>query len=77
MNINNYIENNLLKIKVTPNSKKNKLVEENKQLKFYLKAIPDKNKANKELIKIFKKEFNLKVEIKSGKRSREKILKVL
>ena len=58
MNINNYIKNNLLKIKVIPNSKQIKLKEENNQLKLYLKATPEKNKANRELIKFTKRSNN-------------------
>ncbi|MBU1111469.1 MAG: DUF167 domain-containing protein [archaeon] len=79
-----YINNNLLKLKVIPNSSKLELVEEipenTKQkplLKLYLKAVPDKNKANLELIKFFKKEYQLKVEIKSGTKSREKTIRIL
>jgi uncharacterized protein (TIGR00251 family) len=54
------------------------LVEENGKLKLYFKTVPDKNKANLELIKFFKKKFSLKVEIKSGlKSSRGKVLRVI
>jgi uncharacterized protein (TIGR00251 family) len=74
MNLNRYIKDNLIRIKVTPNASKTELVEENEQLKLYLKAVPDKNKANQELIKFFKKKFNLKVEIKSGMKNRNKVL---
>ncbi len=51
--------------------------EENGRLKLYLKAPPDKNKANLELIKFFKKELGLVVEIKSGVTSREKVLRIV
>lgn len=77
MNLFNFIKNNLMKIKVVPNSSKNELKEVNGGLKLYLKAAPEKGKANKAVIKFFKKEFNLKVEIKSGRKSREKLLKIL
>ena len=77
MDINTYIQNGLLKIKVIPNSKQTELKEENNQLKLYLHAVPDKNKANLELIKFFKKELGLRVEIKSGMKSREKVLRIL
>lgn len=77
MDIQKYITNNKLNIKVIANSSKNKLIEENKQLKLYLKAIPDKNKANLELIKYFDKQFNLKVEIKSGRKSKNKLLMII
>ena len=77
MNLNRYIKDTLIRINVTPNASKTELVEENEQLKLYLKAVPDKNKANQELIKFFKKEFNLKVEIKSGMKNRNKVLKIV
>ncbi len=90
--IKKYISNGLLKIKVVPNASRTELVEENdwnednkkdskkennKSLKLYLKAAPEKGKANQEVIKFFKKEFGLRVEIKSGLKSREKVLRVL
>ena len=50
MDIEKHITNNLLKIRVIPNAKRTELKEENNQLKLYLKSIPQKNKANKELI---------------------------
>lgn len=77
MDIKKYIENNLIKIKVNPNVKKTELKEENDKLKLYLKAVPEKDKANKELIKFFKKQFGLKVEIKSGRRNQDKVLSIL
>jgi len=77
MNIQPHIQNNSLRLKVIPNSSKTELIEENGKLKLYLKAIPDKNKANMELIKFFKKEFGLRVEIKLGMKSREKVLRII
>lgn len=77
MDINRYIKNQILEIKVVPNASQNKVVEENGLLKVYIKAVPDKNKANSELIKFFKKEFGLQVEIKSGDKSRKKLLRLL
>ncbi|MBT3835657.1 DUF167 domain-containing protein [Candidatus Woesearchaeota archaeon] len=77
MDIQKHIFNHLLSIKVIPNASQTKLIEENNQLKLYLSAIPDKNKANIQLLKFFKKEFKLKVEIKSGARSRNKVLRIL
>ena len=46
-----FISNQLIKIKVIPNASSTKLVEETGHLKLYLKAVPEKDKANKELIK--------------------------
>ncbi len=77
MNLSNCIKNNLMKIKVVPNSSRNELKEVDGGLKLYLKAVPEKGKANKAVIKFFKKEFNLKVEIKSGEKSREKLLEII
>ncbi len=76
MDINNHIINNLIKIKVIPNSSKTELKEENGQLKLHLKSVPQKGKANEELIKFFKKNYKLNVTIKSGKTSRNKVLKL-
>ncbi|MFH0701202.1 MAG: DUF167 domain-containing protein [Candidatus Woesearchaeota archaeon] len=77
MDVKKYIRHGLISVRVTPHSSRNELVEEEGKLKLYLQAVPEKDKANKELIKLFKKELGLKVEIISGLRSREKILRLL
>jgi len=77
LNFNKFIQQNLLKIKVIPNASKTELKEENNQLKLHLKSVPEKGKANQELIKFFKKKLGLKVEIKSGEKSRDKVLRVI
>ena len=77
MDLNNYIEGGKLKIKVIPHSGRSELKEEEGKLKLYLKAAPEKGKANIELIKFFKKEYKLSVRIKSGESSREKVLEVI
>jgi uncharacterized protein len=74
--LDKYINNNILILKVIPNSSRTELKEVNGSLKLYLQAVPDKGKANQAVIKFFKKEYNLKVEIKSGEKSREKILRI-
>ena len=51
--------------------------EEEGKLKLYLKAAPEKGKANAELIKFFKKELKLSVRIKLGESSREKTLEII
>ncbi len=76
MNLTPYLKNNLLSIKVIPNAKHTELKEENGKLKLYVHAPPEKDKANKEVIKFFKKEYGLHVEIKSGEKSREKVLRI-
>ncbi len=77
MEIKKYIINGTLSLHVTPHSSRNELVEENGGLKLYLHAPPEKDKANKELLKFFKKELGLRVEIVSGLRSREKVVRIL
>lgn len=75
--IDKHLQNSHLSLKVIPNSGKNELFEENGRLKLHLQAVPDKNKANLELIKFFKKEFGLRAEIVRGMKGREKILRIL
>ncbi len=77
IDIRAHVENNLLHLKVIPSSGRAELKRENDRLKLYLKAPPEKNKANLELIKFFKKEYHLVVEIKSGATSREKVLRIV
>jgi len=75
MHLKDYInfENNIwiAKIKITPKSNKNEFfsVLDDWTLKVRIKAVPEKGKANKELIKFLAKEFGIKkdkVEILSG-----------
>ena len=77
MDFQKHIIDDIITIRVIPNSSQQKLVEENNRLKLYLTSMPDKNKANLELVKFFKKKYNLNVQIKSGSKNREKILKVI
>lgn len=74
MDLKKYIQDNRLEIKVIPGSGREELKEEEGKLKLYLKAVPDKNKANLELIKFFKKELSLDVRILRGSKSRDKVL---
>ncbi len=76
MTIKQYIKDNLIHIKVSPNSKTTKLIIENNNPKLYIKEFPDKDKANKAVIKFFKKEYSLNVEIVKGSRGRDKVLKI-
>ncbi|MFC1728008.1 DUF167 domain-containing protein [Nanoarchaeota archaeon] len=73
--ISKYIENNKLRILVKPNSKKSEILGyDGKAVKVAIAAPADKGKANKEVIKFFSKLLKKKVEIKSGLKSREKVL---
>lgn len=75
--IDKHLQNNQFHLKAIPNSSRNELIEENGILKLHLQAVPDKNKANLELVRFFKKELGLRVEIVRGMKSREKILRIL
>ena len=74
INITKFVSHGLIKVKVIPNSKKETIKEEHGILKIHLTSVPEKNKANAELVKFFKKKFGLNVEIISGQKSREKVL---
>ena len=72
------INNNQLKVKVTPSSSKTEIKEiKDNVVKININAPPEKDKANKELVKFFKKQFKLSVRIKAGKTSREKTLEII
>lgn len=77
LNLSKYLKNNTISLRVVPHSSRSELVEEDGKLKLYLHALPEKNKANLELIKFFKKEYGLRVEIKSGEKGREKVIVVV
>jgi len=69
-----------LKVKVFPKSSREELIETGGVIKAYVKAAPEKGKANKALIGLIAKEYGVKkskVKILIGKTSREKIVEVL
>lgn len=69
------IKNRQLRIIVKPNHNTNTILGiEEGIVKVGVKAPPDKNKANKEVIKFFSKVLKRKVRIKSGLSSKEKVL---
>lgn len=66
-----------IKVLVKPNSKKTRVIGYDKAKKAYIieiKEPAEKNKANKELIKLISKTAKKNARIKSGLSSREKIL---
>ena len=69
----------MILIKAKPNSSKSILEWDGEKNKFnaFMHSIPDDNKANKELVKLFKKQLKLKVEIISGFKSKDKKVKFL
>ncbi|MEA5576329.1 DUF167 domain-containing protein [Anabaena sp. UHCC 0451] len=68
------------KVKVKPNSKQQKIIEEaDGSLTVHLKSPPVDGKANEELIKILAKKFNVSksdIRIKSGLSSRQKLMEI-
>ena len=68
------------KVLINPDSSKNKIIgfDANKNVyKINIKAKAEDNKANKELIRFLSKILGKKVKIKSGFKSREKIIEAL
>ena len=77
--ISKYTRNNRLKIIVNPNSPKNEIKtfdKEKQSLRVNIKAPPEKGKANKEIIKFFKKLLKKEVKIISGLKNKTKILRI-
>ncbi len=77
MELSSYIIEGKLKVRVMPKAGRNQVKEENGKLKVYLKEVAEDGRANVALVKFFKKELGIAVEIKSGFTSREKVLRVL
>ncbi len=72
-----FIHHSFLPLRVIPHAGRNELKEENGKLKVYLKAPAQDNKANEELLKFLKKEYKLSFRLKSGHKSREKVLELI
>ena len=71
-----------LKIKVHPNSPTTEIKEilEDESIKINISAVPERNRANLELIKFLAKEFNVdknNISIISGKAERVKLIKII
>ena len=79
MDILNFIKDNKLKILVRPNASKSEIKSYDKEkqaLRVNIKAEPEKGKANKEVIRFFKKLLKKEISITSGLTSKTKILKI-
>ena len=69
----------LIKIKVIPNAKKNKVVESEGLFKVYVNAPAVDGKANKALLAVLSEYFNIRkgsIKIVRGEKSREKVVEV-
>jgi len=72
----------IINVKVKTSSGKQEVVKDDKEDKgdFYtvcLKSAPENNKANVELVKLLQRYFKSEVKIKSGLRSKNKVVEVL
>ena len=80
IDIEKYISNSYLPILARPNSPKTEIVgwdPEKKMLRVNVHAKPEDNEANVEIVKYFSKLLKRKIVIKSGTRSKEKLLQIL
>ena len=78
--IKKHIINKTLSLIVKPSSPKNEILgwdEERKAIRVSIAAAPDKDKANKEVIKYFSKILGQRVTIKKGMRSKEKVIEII
>lgn len=69
----------IISVKVIPNAKKTAVLEEDGIYRIYVKAPAAEGKANKALISILAEHFSVKkssVNILSGRKSREKVVRV-
>ncbi len=69
----------LIEVKVIPNAKKNRILEEGGMFKAYVTAPAVEGKANKALIKLLAEHFKVKkgdVRIIRGARSRKKVVEI-
>ncbi len=67
-------------IKVIPKSSRSEIICKDGQLKAYVKSAPDKGKANRELVKLVAKEYDVpksRVSIVRGETCRNKTVEVL
>jgi len=70
----------IIKVKVKPSAKQNKIEERNGSYFVRVKEKAEKGKANKKVIELLSEYFKVpksNVEIKTGEKSRNKIVKIL
>lgn len=69
----------ILKIRVVPNAKQNRVLEEGGQLKVYLTVPPIEGRANKALVDFLSDHFHVKkssVRIVKGEKFRDKVVEI-
>jgi uncharacterized protein (TIGR00251 family) len=67
-----------VQIRVVPKSPKTEIIEEmaDGTLKMRVKAVPEKGKANEEIVRFFRKNYKLNCTIISGQTARTKLIKL-
>jgi len=73
-------DNFFLHAKIKPNSKNQRIIDNNDYLIIFLRSKPVKNKANNELINLLKKTLNIspnQIKIISGLKNSRKIIKII
>ncbi|MBU0461529.1 MAG: YggU family protein [Nanoarchaeota archaeon] len=78
--ITDHINNGFLDVVVKPNAPKTEVIgwdADRQRLRIAVAAVPDKDKANKELLKFLSKQLGKRVELVSGARSREKRVRIV
>ena len=79
MRLSDYIKSGTLSVHAKPNSPKTEIIgwdESKHALKIAVAAVPDKDRANIELLKFLKKETGMKPELVSGNKSRDKKIRL-
>ncbi|MEK6840116.1 MAG: DUF167 domain-containing protein [Nanoarchaeota archaeon] len=68
----------VIEVIVKPRAKRTEILQESEtQLKIAIKAPPEDNKANLELIKFLSKQYRCKVEIIKGHTSKKKLIRLV
>ncbi|MFQ5474766.1 MAG: DUF167 domain-containing protein [Candidatus Nanoarchaeia archaeon] len=74
-----YFKDGYLNVIVKPNAPKTEIIlwdEGKKALRIAVAAVPDKNKANRKLLKFLEKQTGKRLSISKGLKSREKTIKI-
>ncbi|MBI4739462.1 YggU family protein [Candidatus Woesearchaeota archaeon] len=77
--ISSFVSNDRLRVIVKPNAKQNEVMswdESRKALRIAIAAVPEKDRANVELLKFLKKLTGKKCTLFSGHKSREKLIEL-
>ena len=77
INVKDYIDRDRMYVIVTPNARKTEVLgwdATKKRLKIAVAAVPDKDKANRELLRFLEQETKRSATLMKGLRTREKLI---